>query len=434
MFASPSRLDLYFVLRPNQNGDMKTIISQRHLTHFPPLPLLPIEIDYNSWGKSVTTREMDRILAALKHPDRIRGIALTGSADDFNKLFKETRRPFPALENLQVALCDRSHKRLEIPAAFLKGTYLNLRTLKLKHVSLPSISRFLSSVPALTDLTLVFYINVCPLPVMSFLSYLRRMPFLRRLKLEMGGKNREIDGLVQPTKPKEKLTLTKLISFHFRGYSAFLNTLVAAVAAPSVREIDIDLYDTSTRPLIPHLPRFIDDIGESYHAVQVAMDRDCFYFLLFTQSEYVGRHSPHLRLCTDRFESAMHTSNAFSAKLNAAEELILIFAFAPDPEEDTPWHTFFQHFPSVKALRVLGSYSLHIASALHQDHGGLNPAFLPALEEIEICHSRPPHCSGGDSERVAEREAFEPFVLARRQAGHQVKVVKSNRGLDDIWR
>ncbi|KAH9994174.1 hypothetical protein BJV77DRAFT_313349 [Russula vinacea] len=150
MFASPSRLDLYFVLGPNQKGDMKTIMSRRHS------PPLPIEIDFNgwfeSWGKSVTTKEMDRILAALKQPDRIRGITLTGSADDLNKLFKATRRPFPALENL--ALCERNYERLNIPAAFLKGTDLHLRTLRLQHVSLPSISRFLSSAPALTDLTL----------------------------------------------------------------------------------------------------------------------------------------------------------------------------------------------------------------------------------------------------------------------------------------
>ena len=427
MLASPSRLDLYFVLGPNQKGDMKTIMSRRHS------PPLPIEIDYNGWGKSVTTKDMDRILAVLECPDRIRGIALTASADDLNKLFTATsgRRPFPALENL--ALCDRSHKRLKIPASFLRGTDLHLRTLKLEHVFLPSISRFLSSAPALTDLTLVLHTKVGPPPVMSLLSYLQGTPCLRRLELEIvEGK---IDGLVHSIKPEETFTLAKLISFHFRGYSAFLNTFVAAVAIPSVREIDIDLYDTSTVPLVPHLPRFINNIGERYHAVQVSMDRDCFHFLLFTRSEYVGHHSPHLRLCTDRFfDSVMHTSNEFSAKINAAEELILIFAFAPGPEEGTPWHTFLQHFPSVKALRVLGSYNLRIASALHQDHGGLYPAFLPALEEIEILQT--PCCSyeSRESERVAELEAFEPFVSARRQAGHQVNVVKSNRGLLDIWR
>ena len=417
MFASPSRLDLYFVLGPNQKGDMNTIMSRRHS------PPLPIEIDFNgwfeSWGKSVTTKEMDRILAALKQPDRIRGITLTGSADDLNKLFKATRRPFPALENL--ALCERNYERLNIPAAFLKGTDLHLRTLRLQHVSLPSISRFLSSAPALTDLTLVLHTKVGPPPVMSLLSYFRGMPCLRRLELEIEGK---IDGLLQSTKPEEKFPLAKLTSFHYRGYSAFLNTLVAAVTAPSIREVNIDLYDTRTVPLISHLPRFIDGIGELYRAVQVSMDRNCFHFLLFTQSEYVGRHSPHLRLCTNRFfESVMHTSNAFSEKLTSAEELVLIFAFDPFPGANIPWHMFLQHFPSVKVIRMLGSNDLHIANAFHPDHEGLDPAFLPALEQVEICQAR-----------EAELAAFEPFVSARQQAGLQVEVVKSDRVLNDIWR
>jgi hypothetical protein len=418
MFASSSRLDLYFVLGSNQEGDMKTIMSR----HSPPLP---IEINYNRWVESLTTKEMGRILAALKCPDRILGFTLTGSADDLNKIFKATaRRPFPALESL--ALRDGKRKKLKIPATFLKESDLHLRTLKLQHVSLPSISRFLSSAPALTDLSLVLDTDVGPPLAMSLLlSYLQGMHYLRRLELDTTS---EIDGLVRPTKPEERFPLAKLTFFHYRGHSAFLNTLVAGIVAPAVREIDIDLYDIRALPPITDLPRFIDDIGERYHAVQVSIDRDCFHFSLFTQSEYVGRHSPHLKLCTDRFfESVMHTSNAFSAKLTTAEELILIFV----PMANIPWHSFLQHFPSVKALRMPGSYNPHISSVLHQDYEGLNLAFLPALEEIEIFQS--PFCYH-ESERVAELAAFEPFVSARQQAGFQVKVVNSNRAFNDVCR
>ena len=424
MFASPSRLDLYFVLGPKQKGDMKTIMSLRHS------PPLPIEINYSGLGKSVTTKEMDRILAALKHPDRIRGITLTGSADDLNKLYKAAigRRPFPALKNL--ALCDRRDKRLNIPASFLRGTDLHLRTLKLEHVSLPSISRFLSSAPALTDLTLVLRTKVDP--PLSLLSYLKGMPCLRRLELEIDG---EIDGQVQSTKPEEKFTLAKLTSFRYRGYSAFLNTFMAMVAASSVREINIDLYDFRTVPLVPHLPRFIDDIGERCHAVQVCMENEKFHFLLFTQSEYVGRHSPHLRLCTNRFfESVMHTSNAFSTMVTAAEELVLVFACPCRPVANVRWHMFLQHFRSLKTLRILDPYYF-IASAFHPDHGGLNPGFLPALETIEICRHLWYHDSeSNESEREEELAAFELFASARQQAGLQVEVVKSNREINDVLR
>jgi hypothetical protein len=117
---------------------MKTIMSPR----FPPLP---IEINY----ERQTAKGTSRMLAALKRPDRIRGITLTASTSEFAKFFKATKCPFPALESL--TLCDWSNNNiLQIPATFLKGSDLHLRTLKLETISLESepISRILSPLPS----------------------------------------------------------------------------------------------------------------------------------------------------------------------------------------------------------------------------------------------------------------------------------------------
>jgi hypothetical protein len=47
-------------------GNMKTILSRRY---FPPLPIV---IDYNCQRDDVKSKDMGRMLAALKRPDRIR--------------------------------------------------------------------------------------------------------------------------------------------------------------------------------------------------------------------------------------------------------------------------------------------------------------------------------------------------------------------------
>jgi hypothetical protein len=50
----------------------------------------------------------------------------------------------------------------------------------------------------------------------------------------------------------------------------------------------------------------------------------------------------------------MHTSNAFSATLAAAEELILIFAVEPGPEGGIPWHRLTVSFSTSPVSRRSG--------------------------------------------------------------------------------
>jgi hypothetical protein len=376
---------------------MKTIMSR----HFPPLP---IQITYKE-NSSQRSKDLSRVLAALKRPDRIRGIAFTGSPEDFSKLFKATKCPFPALESLE--LCGRFYKTLKIPVTFLKGSDLHLQTLSLHYISPSSISRFLSFKPTLTHLDIT--IN----------SY---------------------DG-PEPTKP-EKNSLSKLTSFRYRGHSTFLNTLITEVAAPSLREVDIQLHDR-TLPPIPYFPQFINDINDikkHCHAVQLSLDIYHIRLSLlshseYADSEYAGHHLPRFRL---RFfhspGSVMQMSGAIYSKLSTAEELSVVFLDDAVPDEDIiPWRKFFLQFPSVKVLRMYGTNgttNLYIAGAFHQDHESLNLAFLPALEKIEFCMgSKYRH---PENQCASELAAFEPFVLARQQAGLPVKIVATRGNLVDL--
>jgi len=379
---------------------------------FPPLP---IDIDYVYRHGGMTTKDMGRMRAALECPDRIRGITFTGLAGDLDTLFKATSYPLPALESL--ALRHR-HEELQIPATFLEGSNLRLRSLKLHRISLPFISRLLSSAPALTCLSLVIGAHSGPLPVVSLLlSHLQGMPCLRHLDLEIRS---SIKDLAQPTEPKENFPLSKLAHFHFVGRSIFLNALVAGLSAPSLRDVNIQFYGDMSPPVSMHLSRFIEDIREHYRAVQVLFESHYFRLLLLPHSEY---YLSRFRLISELLpESMMQMISTFSAKLTTAEELFLVFVYDDDDDlsdKNVPWRRFFLQFPSVKTLRMEVTNSLHIASALNQ--GGSDFAFLPVLEEIELCM---PLISSTNSEDqpASELVAFQPFVSARQQAGRPVRI------------
>ena len=78
-------------------------------------------------------------------------------------------------------------------------------------------------------------------------------------------------------------------------------------------------------------------------------------------------------------------------------------------------------FRSVKVIRLERSGILDIADCLVP----ASPDFLPSLEEIELrAHDRTVRRTP-ESEFEAELAAFQPFVLAREQAGRPIKVYRS---------
>jgi len=305
---------------------------------------------------------MGRMLVALKRPDRVRGIAFTTEYTAyFDKLFNATGCPLPALESF--ALRQRSTE-LEIPDTFFEGSNLRLRSLSLHPISLTSISRLLSSAPALTDLSLGINTKFDQTPIMSLLSDLQGMPCLRHLNLEIG-RISFLDDLAQSTKPKEVFSLSKLTSFRYHGDDEFLNNLLAVFSAPSLRNVDIILNDTTLRS-IPHLTQFIDDIRGDYRAAQLVLEKKCFRLSLLVQEEYVD--SRRVRSCLDRSLRSSHQnwimqmSTAFSGKLSTIEELCIVTLDEVHKwDELIPLQEFFLKFPSIKVLRMQNVNNLRVA-------------------------------------------------------------------------
>jgi hypothetical protein len=423
MFTSSSRLDLGITVGPTRLHHIKAILSGP----------LPIFIDFQHVYEDISRSALWRMRAALKH--RVREISFTGSTANFDKLFVETKCAFSDLESL--ALSFGNCKEPHLPDVFLGPDPSNsqLRRLRLLgQVSLASISGFLLSTTALTDLHLEIDFAFCPSQGTSLLACLQGMPCLRILDLDLINSP---DSPPQPSTSKDIVSLSKLTSFHYRGHNnLFLDALVARLSAPSLWDVKID-FSKAVEPHIEHLPRFIDEIQESYYAVHVVFREWGFRLSLFTRSDFKpsGNIMPsdyftnrdwnsrfELNVPSRSPESLLRMSGALSTKFATVEEVrIDINEEAADVWKDnTLWRRFYQPFSSVKAFREEGPKSTHwIARIFSQDHGEpVDPDFFPALKEIDLGQK----AYVSRDERKSRLKSFLQFAAARRQAGRPIKV------------
>ena len=415
VFTSSSRLDLGITIGPIKPCHIKTILSGP----------LPIFIDYKDVGRLLGSAFW-RMRAALKQHDRVREISIDRMGAKFDKFFKETQCAFPALKSLSI--CFRYDYKPKLPDTFLRGrdpSNLCLRRLKLERTSLASISGFLLSATALTNLSLQIDTAFGPSAETSLLACLQGMPCLRHLYLSLSYRS-----VSQPltSGPKDIVLLSRLTWFRFVGHSIFLDALVAGFSAPSLRDVDLTFLNRLS-PLIVHLPRFINEIKEHYHAVHVVFQGWQSHIWLLTRSEYDNHCAPRFKFGPVLIllsELIIQMSSALSARLTTVEELRVTFSGTDAGDWDSiPWRGFFHRFPNVKAIRTEGrNSSCCIARTLFQDHGEPDDclAFLPALEEVELGKdpSRTPESQSGP-----ELAAFQPFVSARKRAGRPVKVLFS---------
>ena len=383
MYASYSRLDLGVCVGPKRPEHIKAILSGP----------LPIFVDYRRFYEKITGSVFWRLRAALQHhSDRVCKIAFEGTKANLDKFFKLTNCAFPVLDSLSLQF--RGPYETKIPDTFLRGpdlSDLHLRHLELAGVSLPSISRFLLSATALTDLSLHFEDRPrSPSSETALLACLKGMSCLYSLQLVF--LLCPLDTSSQPSTPKDIVTLSKLTFFRYMANNLlFLEALVAGLSAPSLRDVDIHNYAGIWPHMVVHIPRFLNEIEEHYHVVHVVIQTWGIDLSLLPQPGCIRHWKPGFKFGTISIhppESIIRLSAAISTTLATVEELHVTFeGTSTDVWEDLiPWRRFLQQLPSVKVLRAEGKNNYCIARILLQGHEDPDDdvAFLPALEEIEL--------------------------------------------------
>ena len=194
---------------------------------------------------------------------------------------------------------------------------------------------------------------------------------------------------------------------------------MAGLSAPSLRDVNFRFYNKNSS-LFVHLPRFINEMEERYHAIHLVFERCYPHLLLLTQSEFDGHSKPGFKFGPVVWPYLESIISALSTRLPTVEEFRVTFG-ETDVEywKFTPLHSFLRHLPSVKAFRTEGkSSSLFIAGTLFEHHEGPddNLTLLPGLEEVELDKDRL------WAHMVPLEVACKPFISARQRAGRPVKV------------
>jgi hypothetical protein len=231
VLESPHRLDLRLFCKD------KTPVKET-LAVWPPLPIV-----IGHYGQP---RQMDNIIVALEHSDRVCQIRLGVTNSQLEEVLPAMEQPFPALTDL--AIWCRKYGLLEdetrpvVPESFLGGSAPRLQHLYLYRVPFPGLPKLLLSATGLVTLRIFETPHsgyFSPEPMVRCLSALTR---LERLWLEFESPLSCPDRESQRPHPPTRSALPALTFFRFKGVSEYLDDLLARIDAPLFNSLDIEFF------------------------------------------------------------------------------------------------------------------------------------------------------------------------------------------------
>ena len=354
------------------------------------------------------TEDEDNIMAALKQSDRVTSVSLIVTKSLLEKL-SAVERPFSELEEL--VLRSRDSVPLILPSAFRWG--LRLRTLHLTRAAIPTLQELLTPCTGLVDLRLHQIPKIGYFPPEALATALSKMTHLRLLSLHFLSFTfpRNYRGLRESC---ERVVLLSLTSFKYRGTSKYLDSFLARIDAPRLRDIDIRFF-SQPQMVAFHLARFINrietqkshrqtDILSSEHAISIS----------FTQPEVPLRLELHIscNLLARQLSSMAQICIGLSSFLLNVEDLCISVTRTISGQDDSDreeWLNLTRPFIGTKWVHVVGEHSTNLMLALR--HSQIRrETVLPSLCKLSIREPEP-RCA-------PSRDAVVSFMHSRRRLGH----------------
>jgi hypothetical protein len=393
-------------------------ITKRVIRGFQHLPIF-VDYRYGAW----TANTQVRMISALAYPDRVCGITFAISYKNTKhtpKLLAEMNQPFPSLTSLELN-CPFS-ARLPSPPPFVTAQTPQLRSLKY----IGGVTGFFQILPyttSLSDIALILNSSIFSPHDPQLLVRLQGLSSLRRLKVETR-------DTVAPNHPggREDVLLPTLTSLSFFGPIAVLDSLMAGLSAPSLQELRISVYGTRVEPLT-HLTSFMHNSGRQLFSAKLyAPVHGKHQISLVMSTHSPSTDDPPFKIIASGMCSILLMGDLFSETLATVED---VFFATPYFFHLETHRSFIQHlrgpplftpFRSARILRVSPGIEREVGVMFLNKE--LVSNILPALEEIEL-NAITPSCKPiqiDDEELVSILEPFKPFVDARKEAGHPLKV------------
>ncbi|KAH9172642.1 hypothetical protein EDB89DRAFT_2229270 [Lactarius sanguifluus] len=343
-------------------------------------PALPIIVQYGGSPTldPPTLKDEENIVAALRHSDRVTSIGLTISSSLLERLFAIG---MPYLELEELVLLSRDTVELTLPSTFRWGT--RLRTLHLTGIAIPALPQFLSPSTGLVD------IQLHDLPMSGYFSpeafanALSEATQLETLSLHFLSLPPRRNYLSLPLSSGERIVLPVLTCLKYRGTSKYLDSLVARIDAPRLRDIDITFFSQPTMDA-SQLGRFVERIGMQTSLSQAAVQTSAhaisisFFNPLTSTSLELQISCPQLDWQLSSMAQICDHFSPFLSRVNNLAVKTIQPSSGHDDVDGEQWLDLIRAFGGATDLRVAGVHVADILCALRPADGG-NTNVLPAL-------------------------------------------------------
>ena len=412
VFASPRRLDLTLFCTHGTP-------VRKNLGCWPPFPII---MDYlTSRNRSSPAPDYeDDIIAALEHPDRVRGIKLDVTSALLAMMASVMQEPFLALTTLWLTSKDRNAPIL--PDVFLSGSVPHLLQFYLAGISFPALPTFLLSSSDLVDLQLKDIPQggyISPEAMVTSLATLTR---LDSLCIWFKSPTSRLQPRYSPSSMRD--ILPSLVAFNFRGCSEYLEHLLARIDTPRLHSFIITYFNQLDLQ-VPQLSQFIRrtenlELAQSQHA-QVRIRISKLYIELDFKED--GHSRSRLNLCisckwldwqVSHLAQILSQSPAMVSNvdhLSIDEVDLQLVSSREDDMDDADWLELLRPFTAVKMLHGSKQLAGHVALALDGISGDVVTEVLPSLESL-LLEDQP-------------ARSIEQFIAVRQLSGHPVTFIDS---------
>lgn len=402
---------------------------------WPPLPISIFSYGYRKKGSDV-----DNIVAALEHKDRVRKINLCDvSSSDLENILAVMGEPFLELIDLELRPAFTYGFETDPPIvrvfdSFLGGSAPNLRTLSLDRIT-PPFMGFQKVLLSATDLNSLLLKNIhdsayfSPDAIVTCLSALTK---LKDLEITFQSpRSRPVRESRHPP-PPTRILLPALTKLTFQGVCEYLEDLVAQIDAPRLQSLSVTFFHQLFIHT-PQLSRFINRTpGLKGHdeARVVFTHRSARVTVRSPSRPNVGgeqeirvaisckhpdlQHLSLVQVCTLSFPQAFISTVKHLYLLESRE--YLEYEWTYDSEDlrnvqNAQWLQLLQPFTAVKDFYISERMAPLLAPALRELVGERITEALPALECLFLDGLR---ASG------SVRDAIGPFVAARQVSTHPI--------------
>jgi hypothetical protein len=395
------------------------------LTHSPPLPLT---ISYPAISHKATAKDEEGILLALQHRDRVRHIRLALPASSLQKVITVMDEPFPILERMHIEseTDDDDDAGLALPKTFQAPL---IRHFRLDTVALPIGSPLLMTTAGLVTLELANIPSSAYFPPSYLLARLPLMPQLVKLSIEFRSPipSRNIESQLSSTSLMTDITLPNLSKFWFRGWSTYLEGLLARIRAPLLSIFAIEFFNQLTFA-IPHLSQFMRTSQNfDLRAIRLNFCSDRFIMKMANLEPY---SSFYMKIKCGHLDWQVSSAEQILSGLDTiVEELILCHEeFTTTSSEwhtevdRTQWRDLLRPFGNMEILGVQNEFVEELGRSLHSDDEEMPLDILSNLKELRF-----PEGSKNDA-------ACRRFIEQRQAAGHPVNPRRVDISWWEEWR